>query len=79
MIARHILEACRAQVLPYEGVTIGVSIGVAQWHAAVGANVERLIGVADEALYAAKSQGKNRYAIFDHAPRGLEPPMRQSA
>lgn len=79
MMARYILEACRALVLPYEDATIGVSIGVAQWHTAIGENVERLIVVADEALYAAKSQGKNRYAIYDHAPRGLEPPMRQSA
>ncbi|MDB5549085.1 MAG: diguanylate cyclase [Tardiphaga sp.] len=79
MIARYVLESCRAQVLPFDGATLAVSIGVAQWHPAVGTDVERLIAVADKALYAAKSQGKNRYAIFDHAPRGLEPPMRQSA
>ena len=79
MVARHILDACRGLTLPYAGATMGVSIGVAQWHGAIGADTERLIAAADQALYAAKSQGKNRYAIFDHAPRGLEPSLRQSA
>ncbi len=79
MIARHLLETCRAQTLPYSGMAIGLSLGVAQWHSAIGSDTERLITAADEALYAAKSQGKNRFAIVDHAPRGMEPALRQSA
>ena len=79
MIARHILETCRAQPPLYAGAAIGASIGVAQWHPAIGHKVDRLVAAADEALYAAKSQGKNRFAIFDHAPRGMEPAFRQSA
>ena len=79
MIARHVLETCRAQVPLYAGAAISASIGVAQWHAAIGSDTERLVAAADEALYAAKSKGKNRFAIFDHAPRGMEPALRQSA
>lgn len=79
MIARHVLETCRAQVPLYAGAAISASIGVAQWHAAIGSDTERLVAAADEALYAAKSKGKNRLAIFDHAPRGMEPALRQSA
>ena len=79
MIARHILESCRAQALLTPDMPIGVSIGIAQWHTAIGGDIERLFAAADEALYAAKTQGKNRFAIVDHAPRGMEPALRQSA
>jgi diguanylate cyclase (GGDEF)-like protein len=63
-IARRLLEACRAGV----DIAITASIGVAQWSPAVGASAERLIATADQALYAAKKQGKNRYAVHDAAP-----------
>jgi diguanylate cyclase (GGDEF)-like protein len=63
-IARRLLEACRAGV----DIAITASIGVAQWSPAVGASAERLIATADKALYAAKKQGKNRYAVHDAAP-----------
>lgn len=83
MIARHVLDACRAQPSQYDDVSITVSIGVAQWRPAVGSDVLRLIAAADQALYAAKSEGKNRYAVHNPAPHGAldaEPaPLRQSA
>jgi predicted signal transduction protein with EAL and GGDEF domain len=41
---------------------------VAQWSPSIGARPERLIAAADEALYAAKDQGRNRFAVHDPAP-----------
>ena len=70
MIARRVLEACRGGAEGPMGVEIATtaSIGVAQWSPAVGASPERLIAAADQALYAAKKQGKSRYAIHNTAP-----------
>src|SRR4051794_35783887 len=71
MIARRILEACREDAEGCVGadVPVAASIGVAQWHRAIGAHSERLIAAADQALYQAKKGGKNRYAVYEHAPR----------
>lgn len=66
-IAHRILEACRADAaacMPGE-VTIAASIGVAQWQPRIGQYPERLIAAADQALYAAKNDGKNRYAVCE--------------
>jgi PleD family two-component response regulator len=49
-------------------IPIAVSIGVAQWTAEIGTFPDRLIVAADHALYAAKKQGKNRYAVYQPAP-----------
>ena len=49
-------------------IPIAVSIGVAQWTADIGAFPDRLIAAADHALYAAKKDGKNRYAAYDPSP-----------
>jgi diguanylate cyclase (GGDEF)-like protein len=70
MIARRILEVCRADAETCTGadVPVAVSIGVAQWTRQIGAFPEQLIAAADQALYAAKKEGKNRYALYDHAP-----------
>jgi diguanylate cyclase (GGDEF)-like protein len=70
MIARRILDVCR---LDAEGCTgadipIAVSIGVAQWTRDIGAYPDRLIAAADHALYAAKKEGKNRYAAYEPSP-----------
>jgi diguanylate cyclase (GGDEF)-like protein len=71
MIARHVLEACREDAAGCVGADIPVaaSIGVAQWTKAIGLNWEQLIAAADQALYSAKKDGKNRFAVYDHAPR----------
>jgi diguanylate cyclase (GGDEF)-like protein len=70
MIARRVLDVCR---LDAEGCTgaeipIAVSIGVAQWTRDIGAYPDRLIAAADHALYAAKKEGKNRYAAYEPSP-----------
>ena len=70
MIARRVLEVCREDAEQCVGadIPISVSIGVAQWTREMGAFPDRLIAAADHALYAAKKDGKNRYAVHDHAP-----------
>jgi diguanylate cyclase (GGDEF)-like protein len=69
MIARRVLEVCRTDAEACVGseIPIAVSIGVAQWTRETGAFPDRLIAAADHALYAAKKQGKNRYAVYDPA------------
>ena len=69
MIARRVLEVCRsdAEACVASEIPIAVSIGVAQWTRETGTFPDRLIAAADHALYAAKKQGKNRYAVYDPA------------
>ena len=70
MIARRVLDVCRedAEACMGADIPIAVTIGVAQWTEAIGAFPDRLIAAADHALYAAKNDGKNRYAVYDPAP-----------
>jgi diguanylate cyclase (GGDEF)-like protein len=74
MIARRVLEACREDAAGCTGadIPISASIGVAQWTRGIGPHSERLIAAADQALYQAKKDGKNRFAVYDHAPRKTE-------
>jgi diguanylate cyclase (GGDEF)-like protein len=74
MIARRVLEACREDAAGCSGadIPIAASIGVAQWTRAIGPHSERLIAAADQALYSAKKDGKNRFAVYDHAPKKAE-------
>jgi diguanylate cyclase (GGDEF)-like protein len=74
MIARRVLEACREDAAGCTGadIPISASIGVAQWTRAIGPHSERLIAAADQALYQAKKDGKNRFAVYDHAPKKTE-------
>ena len=70
MIARRVLDVCRDDAAASAGndIPIGVSIGVAQWNQQTGVFPDRLIAAADHALYAAKKEGKNRYAVYEPAP-----------
>jgi len=87
MIARRVLEVCRQDAEGCIGadISIAVSIGVAQWTHEVGAYPDRLIAAADHALYAAKRDGKNRYAAYEPspplvpAPDAMAAPVRKSA
>ena len=69
MIARRVLEVCRsdAEACVASEIPIAVSIGVAQWTRETGTFPDRLIAAADHALYAAKKEGKNCYAVYDAA------------
>ena len=70
MIARRVLEVCRADAEQCVGtdIPIAVSIGVAQWTREMGAFPDRLIAAADRALYDAKKAGRNGFATHDPAP-----------
>ena len=70
MIARRVLEVCRADAEQCAGkdIPISVSIGVAQWTRETGGHPDRLIAAADHALYEAKKDGRNRHATYDPAP-----------
>ena len=70
MIARRILDVCRADAEACVGdeIPISLSIGVAQWTRETGPHPDRLMAAADHALYSAKREGKNRHAVYDPAP-----------
>lgn len=70
MIARRIIDVCRADAAACVGteIPVAVSIGVAQWSRQIGAFPDRLMAAADHALYVAKNEGKNRYAVYQPSP-----------
>jgi diguanylate cyclase (GGDEF)-like protein len=70
LIARRVLEVCRrdAEACTGNDIPIAVSIGVAEWDRGVGQVPDRLIANADHALYAAKKNGKNDFAVYEAAP-----------
>lgn len=75
LVARQLLDACRAERVVWHGVSIALaaSIGVAQWRPDIGRHPDRLIAEADRALYIAKNNGKNGCALHDDVPPPLAP------
>ncbi|WBL80032.1 GGDEF domain-containing protein [Bradyrhizobium xenonodulans] len=69
-IARRVLEVCRqdAASCTAKDIPIAISIGVAEWDRGIGQFPDRLIAHADHALYAAKKNGKNDFAVYNPAP-----------
>ncbi|MVT71394.1 diguanylate cyclase [Bradyrhizobium pachyrhizi] len=82
MIARRVLEVCRADAEQCTGrdIPIAVSIGVAQWTREIGPHPDRLVAAADHALYDAKKGGKNGYATYEpKLPKTVEASLRKRA
>lgn len=65
IVARQIVETCRDECAQWNSapISLSASVGVAQWRAEIGRQADRLIAEADQALYIAKKDGKNGYAI----------------
>ena len=64
-IADRVLARLQTPIDVGEPVTVGASIGIA-FSSNMGETAEELIRDADQAMYRAKAQGKNRYVIGDH-------------
>ena len=79
-VARDVLDLCASAQVFWNGTTVrlSASIGVAQWRPEIGHDFSRLIGAADEALYAAKRDGRSRYTVSALSSEA-EAWMRQSA
>lgn len=77
VVAGRILEACRLDAAGSRAdeLPIAASIGVAQWEPHVAVDPQRLIACADRALYAAKHNGKNAYALGPLSAPPLMPEM----
>ncbi|MBM2614469.1 sensor domain-containing diguanylate cyclase [Actinoplanes sp. LDG1-06] len=70
-IAERIVRSLRTPFdLEGQPVTVSCSVGVAVQEPGVPAHAEALVQAADEAMYAAKSAGKNRYETrrYTHVP-----------
>jgi len=68
-VAARILESVRALAIPHRmssaGDTVTVSIGVATLLPDMGSDPEELVSCADNALYRAKKEGRNRFCVDD--------------
>ena len=63
--AGRVLTRLQAPIDVGEPVTVGASIGIA-FNSNMSETGEELIRDADQAMYRAKAQGRNRYVITDH-------------
>jgi len=64
-VAERVLTRLQAPIDVGEPVIVGASIGIA-FNSNMNETGEELIRDADQAMYRAKAQGKNRYVISDH-------------
>lgn len=73
LIARDLLQACRGTPGQWHGIDIPItaSIGLAEWSRRMSPDPEKLIAAADEAVYAAKKQGRDRIAVYEETVDGL--------
>jgi len=64
--AQHLLQLVAQPVaLNAAEMTVTASMGIALYHTGDPVDAEQLLRQADQAMYAAKQGGKNRYAVFD--------------
>jgi diguanylate cyclase (GGDEF)-like protein len=73
LAAQRIVDGVAALAIPHAGsstgATVSISVGVATHHAATSASYQTVVKVADNALYAAKRQGRNRcVCVKMHVP-----------
>jgi len=73
LVARDLVKTCRKTRAIWNGqqIALTASIGVAAWSPEIGLNSEALITAADQALYAAKKQGRDRLALPEVDPLPL--------
>lgn len=61
-LAERIRALVEASEIPYDGkrIRVTISIGVSSWEPTLKDNFEELVRLADDALYGAKEEGRNR-------------------
>lgn len=67
LVARNLVKVCRETRVEWRGesIELSVSVGIAEWSPSIAHDADRLIAEADQALYVAKRQGRNRLAIYE--------------
>lgn len=72
MVAERMRDAVATTPVPAgpdtRRVVLTISLGVATMRPAIGASTQELVRRADEALYAAKSNGRNRVEVWHEGP-----------
>ncbi|UTD26429.1 GGDEF domain-containing protein [Bradyrhizobium sp. WD16] len=73
LLARNLVKACRKAQVEWKGqrIPITTSIGIAEWCPRIGRDMDRLISEADQALYVAKKQGRDRLAVHEYVVERL--------
>jgi diguanylate cyclase (GGDEF)-like protein len=68
LVARSLIQGCRKTRVPWKGIQIPItaSIGIAEWSRATACDSQQLIAEADQALYVAKKQGRDRLAVYEN-------------
>jgi diguanylate cyclase (GGDEF)-like protein len=61
----RVVVACEPIRTPSEGIGVTLSAGCATWRASAASTADGILRVADECLYTAKAQGRNRVVAVD--------------